>query len=305
MRRDAEKSNGHPKSRRNIVADGLRHGVQFSQWNSDFELNGYVATSSHDQSPDLHGGRNIRGLIANFTTDQSCKIGNVSYPAGDQDITVANGECGKQIQVQGGSSVSVSDCSAQAITFQTIKGMPAYWPHNCSFTRCIIDCSEEDPVPESTANVYLDEFDEYDSFPFPGDSFLRATGIVFNECTFIQRYIGATSYNVNIQNYTDRSEFYFAGCSFLSYRQNDQIRFANLTNSSPRCYAFFQSCAITSDVSGTDNQFGIVIPNVTRISIGMSECIFVSDHSSVTKIVNDGSGNIAKLFNDNNSPTAW
>lgn len=286
-----------------IAADKLRHGVQFSTANSDFRLVGYVATNSYDDSPDCHGGRNHRGLIADFTTDWSCKVGNFSYPTGDQDITIQNGECAEQIKVQCGSSVSVSTCTAQAVIFQTNKGQPDYWPHNCSFSRCRFVSPATDPV--STTNVYLDENDEIDEEPLPGDSFLRATGIVFNECTFVQEYVAGTSYNVNIQGYTDRSEFYFSSCRFVSKRANDQIRLANIGNETTTLYCFLQQCMLVSDVDGTDNEFGIVIPVDTVVSIGLNDCTFDSDNVSTEFIVNIGSANVVKLFNDQNTPPAW
>lgn len=271
--------------------------------NSDFRLIGYTATNSYDDSPDCHGGKNHRGLIADFTTDWSCKVGNFSYPAGDQDITVQGGACAEQIKVQCGSSVSVSNSTAQAVIFQTNKGQPDYYPHNCSFTRCKFVSPASDPV--STTNVYLDENDEIDEEPLPGDSFLRATGIVFNECSFVQEYVTNPSYNVNIQGYTDRSEFYFAGCSFFSKRGTVQIRFANISNSGPLLYAFLQDCQIVSQVSGTDNEHGIVIPADTTIAIGISESVFATDNPSTTMIVDNGSTETTFLFDDNNTPPAW
>jgi len=303
-----------PVVARDISADNLRHGVQFSQGNSDFELNGYTATNSEDDSPDLHGGRNIRGLLTNFVTDKSCKVGNVSYPAGDQDITITNGVCAEGIRVQGGSRVSVSNCQAQAALLACIKGYWQYYPNDCTFENCRFVVNSGTSF--TATNFACDMFEYNNEDPLYGAEIRRFTGLVFNSCSFEMNRTDTTVWNVFIQDIQGKgndgetddgsSQVFFNGCNFLSKRAANAQIFIDKSAvfEGILSISHFRSTLLSLPNSGGGADFACVFATGTE-----SEAVFVdssfANNGTTTEICDIATDSVEKLVNRNNDPTAW
>jgi len=294
---------------KSISADKLRHGIQFSTANSDFSLVGYTATNSLDDSPDCHGGKNHRGLIADFTTDKSCKVGNVSYPTGDQDITIQNGVCTEGIRVQGGSRVTVANCTAQAALFATIKGQVDSVPNNCSFTNCFLSVPASPDPPFSTVNFGCTQFDYNDEYPISGSQVRNFNWVSFNNCSFEMFFVEDPSFNVFIEDLIGDAQVTFNDCEFRSLRvENEQIRVYDSASQWDGLLSLdFWSCSMesgTTQTEGNDHAASFSGLTASDVETILSGCQFINFDSPTTICVL-GSGAVSDLIDRDNSPDAW
>ncbi|MBV6458507.1 MAG: hypothetical protein HONBIEJF_01635 [Fimbriimonadaceae bacterium] len=272
----------------NISADKLRHGVQFSQGNSYFTLDGYVATDSYDASLDTHGARNQHGTLRNFQIDESCKVGNTSYPAGDQDITLLNGAVGKALTIQGGSQASVTSVTAQYLLLQTIARFPQFYPHDCTYTNCTFDHDiSAFGTNALTTNCHSNAVTD--------NAFRRSTNQHFYGCTFSQAQVGASQWCIYFEAIDNPSEFRFFDCTFVSFAFNPLIDYLN-GDTAPvwRLNLTVDSCHFVSE---DDYPNAIEFQANTRAGIRLSNSSFVTGDPT-PNFLTMGSGSLISIDED-------
>jgi len=285
----------------------LRQGVQFSTANSDFRLVGYTATNSFDDSPDCHGGKNHRGLIADFATDKSCKIGNVSYPTGDQDITIQNGWCTLGLRVQGGSRVTVANCTAQAALLATIRGQETV-PNNCSFTNCVFSVPPDSSF--TTVNFGCTQFDYNDEYPISGSEVRRFAWLSFNNCRFEMNDDSGGRFNIFIEDLKGDAQVTFNDCRLHSNSETTQITIVDSDDVWDGLLSLdFWSSTMTSGSLGNDGADNAIVfedIGTSDVEAIVVECFFENyDSPSQICAFDPGTSNVSRLINRNNSPTAW
>jgi len=271
----------------NITADGVRHGIEFSQCNSHFSVDGYTATNSLDDgSLDCHGARNQHGVLRNFQVDKSCKIGNTSFPAGDQDIRVLHGTCGVALRVQGGSQVEVDNLGARYLLLQTIAGFPKYYPHDCTYSNCAF---VNDSGSDSNNCLTLDCFEESG-----GAAFRQATNQRFLGCSFDQRRTAGGNFVLFFEEISDSTDLLFENCALTSEDSNPLA--VNKSQVASRLQLGFNGCNLESNGGAvaaihfeTGSVGGLSLINSTFITSETSPDFYVITHPSIVSLdANDG-----------------
>jgi len=273
---------------KDVTAGSVRHGIQFSQGNSHFSVDGYTATDSKDDgSLDCHGARNQHGVLRNFDVDKSCKVGNTSYPAGDQDIRILNGTCGIGLKVQGGSQVDVDSLSAEHLLLQTIAGYPEFYPYDCSYTSCSFTNTSGSG---SNNCLYLDCFDDHG-----GTAFRQVTNQRFYGCSFTQTLSGGGNWSVFFNLINRPCDFHFWDSEFTNNAPNSVIENQAQDNKF-RLILNFEGCRFESP---SDQDYAIDFDENSVAGVSLISCEFHTGASSPEFVNASGSSVSIDSFFDN------